>query len=607
MARFLPEDFIEEVRMQNDIVDVISEYLVLKPSGKGFFALCPFHSEKTASFHVYPEKQIYHCFGCGVGGNVFSFIMAIENIGFVDAVKMLAERVGMHLPETYDSDQYEAIKSRNEVIYAINTQAARYYHNMLISKKGEWALKYLLDRGLDMRTIRIFGLGFAPDGWNNIRDYLLEKGFEEKLLIESGIIVARKGSVYDRFRNRIMFPIINQSGYVVGFGGRVMDDSVPKYLNTSESPVFNKSNVLFGLNLAKKERPLTHIIIVEGYMDVITLYRYGYHNAVASLGTALTPEQAGLIRRYAGEAIIAYDGDTAGQQAALRAIGVLTKAGCDVKVAKFPKGSDPDDILREYGKSYFDKLLKEAVSSIDFKLDILQRDYDLTDEEERVKYAIEAARILSEVENILERDVHIRRLEDITGFRAELIYRQIDIIKSKNRDISVKRTNLGNNRHTSLNISNKSKSSHIIAERGLINLMAQNEKIAREVMERLKDYSFQLDIHQEIVSIIDRILQDNKELNIAQIFNYVHDAEKIQQMIEIFSVQNEYDNMGKYIDDCIKTLKEYKLKEDWKNIQAKLADMEKSTTYDIEEHRQLLEKAQELNRQILVLERERRE
>ena len=385
-----------------------------------------------------------------------------------------------------------------------------------------------------------------------------------------------------------------------------MDDSVPKYLNTSESPVFNKSNVLFGLNLAKKERPLTHIIIVEGYMDVITLYRYGYHNAVASLGTALTPEQAGLIRRYAGEAIIAYDGDTAGQQAALRAIGVLTKAGCDVKVAKFPKGSDPDDILREYGKSYFDKLLKEAVSSIDFKLDILQRDYDLTDEEERVKYAIEAARILSEVENILERDVHIRRLEDITGFRAELIYRQIDIIKSKNRDISVKRTNLGNNRHTSLNISNKSKSSHIIAERGLINLMAQNEKIAREVMERLKDYSFQLDIHQEIVSIIDRILQDNKELNIAQIFNYVHDAEKIQQMIEIFSVQNEYDNMGKYIDDCIKTLKEYKLKEDWKNIQAKLADMEKSTTYDIEEHRQLLEKAQELNRQILVLERERR-
>ncbi|HHW70290.1 MAG TPA: DNA primase [Clostridiales bacterium] len=606
MAKFIPEDFIEEVRMQNDIVDVVSEYLVLKPSGKGFFALCPFHSEKTASFHVYPEKQIYHCFGCGIGGNVFSFIMAIENIGFVDAVKMLAERVGLHIPETYDSSKYDEIRAYNENLYNINTQAARYYHKILMSKEGQSALKYLKSRGLDMRTIKVFGLGFAPEGWDNIKNHLIAQGFEEELLIESGIIVEKDGNVYDRFRNRIMFPIINQSGYVVGFGGRVMDDSLPKYLNTSESPVFNKSRVLFGLNIAKKKRPLTNIIIVEGYMDVISLYRYGYHNVVASLGTALTSEQASLIRRYAGEAIIAYDGDTAGQQATLRGIEVLTKAGCDVKVAKFPDGLDPDDVLKEYGKDYFDKLLDRAVSAVDFKLDILRQDFDLTSEEGRVEYATEAAKILAEVDNILKRDVHIRRMEEITGFKAELIYRQIAMIKSKNNKTSVKRNDIGNNRHISVAISGKIESSQIAAERGLINLMAQNESIAREVLDRLGKYRFQLDIHQEIVDIIERILKTNKELNIAQIFNYVHDGKKIQQMVEIFNIQNEYDNMSKYIDDCINQLEEYRLKNELKDIQTRIAEMEKENSYDVEEHRLLLQKAQELSRRILVLERERR-
>lgn len=607
MARFLPEDFIEEVRGQNDIADVVSEYLSLKPSGKGFFALCPFHSEKTASFHVYPEKQIYHCFGCGVGGNVFSFIMAIENIGFVDAVKMLAERVGMSLPDTYDSEQYEERMALNEQMYSINTQVARFYHKMLIDRHGKHALEYLKARQLDMSTIRKFGLGFAPEGWDVTKEYLKSLGFEEEQLLEAGIIVESKGRSYDRFRNRIMFPIINQSGYVVGFGGRVMDDSVPKYLNTSESPVFNKSNILFGLNLTKKLRPLTEIIIVEGYMDVITLYQYGYKNAVASLGTALTPEQAGLIRRYAGSAIIAYDGDTAGQRATLRAIDVLTKAGCDIKVAKFPPGMDPDDILREHGNDYFDKLLEKSVAAIEFKLDILQEDYDLTTQEGKIEYVTEAAKILSNIENILERDVYVNRLQDLTGFRSELIYKQIDMINAKNQRKSVKRGIVGNNRHISVNISNKPKPSYIKAERDLINLMVQNEVIAKKVRERLGDYEFQAPIHREIMDIVNKILEDDGELNVAQIFNYVHEEEKSREMAEIFSIQKEYDNMDKYINDCINRLEKYKLKKDWRDIQTKIADMEKGKVYDLVEYRQLLEKAQELNRRILVLERERRE
>ncbi|MFA7163683.1 MAG: DNA primase, partial [Eubacteriales bacterium] len=286
-----PDDFIDEVTARNDIVDIVREYLPLKPSGRGYTALCPFHNEKTASFHVSPERQIYHCFGCGEGGNVITFVMAVERLDFPEAVKLLAERAGMDLPKADPrggNREKRISRDTREVLYEINRESARFYHKMLYSSEGKAALQYLYSRGLDEKTIRIFGIGFAPDSWDSILGLLEAKGYDREKLLAAGLVVENKekNSVYDRFRNRIMFPIINPRGQVVGFGGRVMDDSLPKYLNSSDGPIFNKSATLYGLNLTKKVRPLEEIIIVEGYMDVIALHRFGFSQAVASLGTA---------------------------------------------------------------------------------------------------------------------------------------------------------------------------------------------------------------------------------------------------------------------------------------------------------------------------------
>jgi DNA primase len=322
MPNYLPEDFIEEVRVANEITDVLSEYLTLKPKGKNYFGLCPFHNEKTPSFSVDPEKQLYHCFGCGAGGNVFTFIMDQERLDFIDSVKFLAQRKGIPLPGSIESPQDEETRKHKEQLYRLNREAALYYHENLLSHHGRHALEYLKSRGIDQRIIKTFGIGYAPKSWDSTKNYLLSKGFDKQLLTETGLILEKNQREYDRFRDRIMFPIIDHRDRVVGFGGRVLDDSAPKYLNSPESPIFNKGSVLFGLNLARKRRPIESFIIVEGYLDVITLHRFGIYNGVASLGTALTPDQARLMRRYAQNIYTAYDGDTAGQKATLRGLDI---------------------------------------------------------------------------------------------------------------------------------------------------------------------------------------------------------------------------------------------------------------------------------------------
>ncbi len=447
MGTFLPDEWIDEVREKNDIVDVISEYVLLKPQGKGFFGLCPFHAEKTPSFHVNPEKQLYHCFGCGAGGNVFTFVMAMEKLDFMEAVKFLAERAGMALPQTTQAEEFIRSKNRRDRIYQINREAARYYHRMLFSPEGGRALSYLKSRGVDLNTIRRFGIGYAPDGWENAKQHLLSLGFEEELLVESGIAVSSKGRSYDRFRNRVVFPIIKPRGLVVGFGGRVLDDSLPKYLNSPESAVFHKSSTLFGLNLIRGGSSLDHMIIAEGYMDVVTLHRFGFKNAVASLGTSLTQQQAKLIRRYTQQVYIAYDGDTAGQKATLRGLDILQDAGLRVKVILFPEDMDPDEVLRKYGAEFFKKLMDKAVSLVDYKLDRLRSQYNLDIPEGRAGYATEAARILVQIPNLLERDVHIQRLETQTGFSSRLLYQEIARLEGLAQRESVKRHLDGNNRY----------------------------------------------------------------------------------------------------------------------------------------------------------------
>lgn len=586
---FLPEDWIEEVRTRNDIVEIISEYIPLKPSGKGLFGLCPFHSEKTPSFHVNPEKQFYHCFGCGVGGNVFTFIMAIDKLDFVEAAKILAERVGMPLPETTDAKQFAQSKQRRDRIYQLNREAAKYYNKMLFSPEGGQALSYLKSRGLDTRTIRTFGIGYAPKGWENIKQILLDMGFEQELLIEAGIVIENRGRIYDRFRNRVIFPIIKPRGLVAGFGGRVMDESLPKYLNSSDSPVFKKSSTLFGLNLIRRAKSLENIIIAEGYMDVIALYQFGFKNAIASLGTALTSQQAKLIRRYTREVYIAYDGDAAGQQATLRGLDMLRNTGLKVKVIEFPEGMDPDEVLQKYGAGFFKKLMGNALSLIDYKLGQLRKAHNLDTAEGRVMYATEAAKILIEVSNVLERDVHIQRLESETGFSSKLLYRQISQLENRDGKGGVKKHIVGNNRYTrGRRPQLEPLPGYLKAERYLVSLMAMNASIAQRILEKLGSESFEEPINREISQIVANLLKGGKEVSVAQVLGCVQDQAKIQQMVEIFDQEIEYDNIDKLISDCSREIVCRGLEKRIQEVQEKVEQMETEGNYGTDDYNVLL-------------------
>lgn len=592
----MPEEFIEEVRLANEIIDVISEYISLKPRGKNFFGLCPFHNEKTPSFSVDPQKQLYHCFGCGEGGNVFNFIMAQERLDFIEAVKFLAERKGISLPGSLDKAEDEEAKRKRQELYKINRAAALFYHQNLLSKEGIHALEYLRSRGIANKTIITFGLGYAPDSWNATMDYLINQGFDKDLLIQIGLVVEKGDSTYDRFRNRIMFPIIDHRDRVVGFGGRVMDDSLPKYLNSSESPIFNKSSILFGLNLAKRQRPVDHIIIVEGYLDVIALYEYGFHNVVASLGTALTQDQAKLLRRYTPNIYIAYDGDAAGQRATARGLDILKDAGCIVKVIKLPKGMDPDDILREHGVEYFNKLINNAVPLTDYKLEQLRSVYDLDNSEDKVEFATKAAEILVEVDNPLERDVYIQKLYTTTGFRPELIYRLIDQLESKKKP-GLKRNVVGNNRYTkSVSKVKLGLPANIKAEKHLIRLMIESGEMARTIINQLGDIEFEDSIHREVLDIIKRLLEKDIEPHAAKILNYVQDHQRRCKLTEIFKLEMEYDNVDKYIKDCVDELRRYKLEKRGNYLKEQISKMEREGDSGSAQYWKLVEELNAINR-----------
>ena len=339
----LPERFLDELLARTDLVDLVSESVRLTKKGNSWWGCCPFHSEKTPSFHVVPDRQLYKCFGCGKGGGAISFVMELENLPFRDAVAVLAQRAGMQMPEMGGSP---GARERRERILAINKQAARAFHRWLNSPEGAEGLVYLQCRGLSRRTLTNFGLGFAPDGWESLIRELSGQGYGKRDLLDAGLAVSNKdGRIYDRFRNRVMFPIIDVRGEVIGFGGRVMDDSMPKYLNSPDTPVYNKSRNVFALNIAKRSKT-DRVILTEGYMDTIALHQAGFDNAVASLGTALTAEHGQLLAKYFKEAIISYDGDGAGVKAAQRAIPILEKAGLKVKVLQMRGAKDPDEFIK---------------------------------------------------------------------------------------------------------------------------------------------------------------------------------------------------------------------------------------------------------------------
>lgn len=404
---FYPEELVEEVRERNDIVDVISGYVKLQRKGSSYFGLCPFHNEKSPSFSVSPGKQMYYCFGCGAGGNVFTFLMEYENYTFPEAMKILAERAGVALPEREYSQEERKQQDLRTQILELNKMAAKYFYYQLRSENGKQAMDYLKGRQLTDETIKSFGLGFANKYSNDLYRYMKQKGVSDELLKESGLMnVDEKQGMYDKFWNRVIFPIMDANSRVIGFGGRVMGDGKPKYLNSPETKVFDKSRNLYGLNVARTSRK-KNLLVCEGYMDVISLHQAGFKNAVASLGTALTTQHAGLLKRYTDEVILTYDSDEAGTRAALRAIPIVKAAGLSARVLHMDPYKDPDEFIKALGADAFQKRIDEAENSFLFEISVMEREYDMKDPEDKTAFYHAVAERLMEFEVELERENYI--------------------------------------------------------------------------------------------------------------------------------------------------------------------------------------------------------
>ncbi len=419
----LPERFLDELLARTDIVDLVSESVRLTKKGSSYWGCCPFHSEKTPSFHVVPDRQMYKCFGCGKGGGAINYVMELENLPFKDAVAVLAQRVGMQVPEFGSSP---GARERREKILEMNKQAARVFHRWLNGPEGAQGLQYLQSRGLSKRTLTNFGLGFAPNRWDGLITELSSQGYDKRDLLDAGLAVSSKdGRIYDRFRNRVMFPIIDVRGGVIGFGGRVMDDSTPKYLNSPDTPVYNKSRNVFALNIAKTSKA-GRVILTEGYMDTISLHQAGFDSAVASLGTALTEEHGQLLSRYFKEAVIAYDGDGAGVKAAQRAIPILEKAGLKVKVLRVQGAKDPDEFIKSYGREAFARLLDQSENQVDYRLAQIQKKYDLSDDGQRIAFLQEAAQLVAGLRSAVEREIYGGHAAQTAGVTPDTMKLEVD-------------------------------------------------------------------------------------------------------------------------------------------------------------------------------------
>lgn len=422
MAGRYPPQWLDELRARADIVKVIGSYVTLKKNGHRYVGLCPFHNETAPSFSVDEQKQVYHCFGCKAGGSVIQFVMDIERLSFPEAVAFLADQLHMPLPEMQNDPAYEKRRTLKERIYLANRTAARMYHQLLWQPESSAILHYLQQRGLSDAVIRRFGIGAAPPS-AQVGHRLMEEGFTEEELVQAGLMLRREGRTFDMFRNRAMFPIIDTYGNVLGFGGRAMGDAMPKYLNTSDTPAFNKRYTVFAANLLRKARGLTRVILVEGYMDVVALSQFGVEGVAATLGTALTPEQARLLHRFAPEVYIAYDGDRAGQKAILRGLEVLEGENVPVRVLDFPGRLDPDEFIRQEGLEAFQAL--KPISAVTYRMRREKERHDVSTEEGRIEYAKACAAILRGVKEPVELENHLRHLSVETGFSKEVLMQQI--------------------------------------------------------------------------------------------------------------------------------------------------------------------------------------
>ena len=491
-----PDSFLQELKLRSDITEIASSYVNLKRHGRNMVGLCPFHGEKTPSFNIYTESGSFYCFGCGAGGDVITFIMKIENLDYVEAVKFLAQRAGMEMPENTYDDSLSKLRMR---IYEANREAARFFHATLLSQRGQRGLNYLRGRALSDRTIRHFGLGFADDDWNSLCNHLKNKGFSEYEIYSANLAFKRKNGngIYDRFVNRVMFPIIDLRGNVIAFGGRIMTDEKPKYLNTSDTPVFKKSENLFSLNNAKSSGTRT-LILCEGYMDVIALNQAGFTNAVATLGTALTNEQAVLMKRYADEVIICYDADGAGQKATARAIDILRNAGLPIKILTVPSGKDPDEFIRskgDNGPAAFKLLIEKCGNDIEYRLMKLKENYNLNTTDGKVAFLNEAVKIVATIESPIERDVFASKLCAELEIDKNAFLEQISKVKRRDRRENIKKETRQiqaelNGQSDKINREHYKKPRSSSAEEALLVYLINNPDYANSISERVTPDKF---------------------------------------------------------------------------------------------------------------------
>lgn len=505
MAAFFPEELVNEIVSANDIVDIVSGYVRLKRSGSSYMGCCPFHREKTPSFHVSADKQLYHCFGCGAGGSVVQFIMNAEGLDFPDALRFLAERAGIRLPDDGAIEKNEEKYKRKQQIYQMNRDAALFFRECLLSDKGKAARDYVTKRQLSGKTVANFGIGFSPGGWDNLLKYLQNKGYSRSLMVEAGLCIQNeKGHVYDRFRERVMFPIIDVKGNVTGFGGRILSGDGAKYMNSPESIVYDKGKTLFALNIAKKS-DRGYYILVEGYMDVISLHQAGINAAVAGCGTALTRDQAKLISK--SPVYLCYDSDEAGMKACERAAEIFREFETKLKVISIPDGKDADEFIKKRGPQAFEELIKKAKTVTEHRLDVLLKGVDLNDTAQQIELLSEAAKIFSGITNAVEREVYINRLSAKTGISAEAINSEVRKTNAKNLRKEVAgelRKTVKDNRGSARKASGRRET----AEAGILAMLAEDGKVYLKLNERLSKESFENDVHKKIFEHICDFYKD---------------------------------------------------------------------------------------------------
>ena len=551
------DEILDEIRSRNDIVSTISQYMTLKRKGRNYFGLCPFHNEKSPSFSVSPDKQIFHCFGCGVGGDVINFVKKIENIGFLDSVRLLAEKSGIQLPNDISKAEEENIKLKNRV-YKINELAAKFYHENLYKPTSKIAQDYIKKRKLNNATLKSFLMGYASNSSNELLRYLKEQGFTEDELLASCLIGKSDRGYYDKFRNRLMIPIRDERGRFIAFGGRVLDDSKPKYINSPENIVYSKGRNLFGLNVAREgvHGPLKRLLIVEGYMDAISLYQRGITNVVASLGTALTDSQGRLLRRNTEQVILGYDADGAGQQAIIRGMEILKSMDIDIRILQISGAKDPDEYVLKFGPEKMVKAMDEAISAIEFKIKVLRANLDLNNVNDKVKFLTEIAKILSNVDNNIEREVYIDRISKVYEISKNAIVSEVDkllyrslagVTKFEKSNIVLKDT-----QDSKIDVATRKREGMVVY------LLVDYTKLSFDRIKSVVDLDLiKSEKNKKIIGILyEKIDLNNLPENIISLFE---DEDDINYVSGILSYDFEISDVNKAIEDIEKVYYKEKL------------------------------------------------